>query len=413
MRHVVPAVPLYLIMRGVNSFAFALILTYELVYHTVTLGLTPLQLVTVGVVLESMTLLFELPTGMFADLVSRRLAVILGVLLIGCGFLLEAVVPTFVSVLGAQVLWGLGFTFYSGAEAAWLVDEVGVERATPTFLRATQLGFVLTIVGTLGGALLASIQSVLPVLVGACLLLALGAALWLFLPETGFQPAPPAADQSLWRRMSQPARDTLRLLRVHPLLGLIVAIGTNIGVSLGAFDRLYTPHLLGQLGRLGGPALDATTWLGLTNTVVSILSLLGAELVRRRAAVTDQHIMIRVLFGLYSGMVLGSLAFALGGAPALAVVGFCLSQSLRNVSRPLLLLWISQNAERQSRATVISAYWQANALGQVAGSPVLGWIGSAFSVRAALGLSALLYIGTLPLLALGQRRWRRHSEVMR
>jgi predicted MFS family arabinose efflux permease len=90
-----------------------------------------------------------------------------------------------------------------------------------------------------------------------------------------------------------------------------------------------------------------------------------------------------------------------------------LSQSLRNVSRPLLLLWISQNAERQNRATVISTYWQANALGQVAGSPVLGWVGSAVSVRAALGLGALLYIGTLPLLALAQRRWRRHSEVMR
>jgi MFS transporter, DHA3 family, tetracycline resistance protein len=413
MRHVVPAVPLYLIMRGVNSFAFALILTYELAYHTVTLGLTPIQLVTVGVVLESMTLLFELPTGMFADLVSRRLAVILGVLLIGCGFLLEAFVPTFVCVLAAQVLWGIGFTFYSGAESAWLIDEVGIERATPTLLRATQFGFVLTIVGTLAGALLASVQSVLPVMLGACLLLALGVALWLLMPETGFRPAPLAAHQSFWRRVSQPARDTVRLLRVHPLLGLIVALGATIGVSLGAFDRLYTSHLLEQLGRLGGPAIGATTWLGVTNTMVSILSLLGAELVRRRAEVTDQRVMIRVLLGLYSGMIMGSFAFALGSAPVLAVAGFCLSQSLRNVSRPLLLLWIGQNAERQSRATVISTYWQANALGQVAGSPVLGWVGSTFSVRAALGLGALLYVGTLPLLALAKRRWQRHNEEPR
>jgi DHA3 family tetracycline resistance protein-like MFS transporter len=54
--------------------------------------------------IEARTLLFELPTGIFADLVSRRLAVILGALLIGCGFLLEAVVPTFVSLLSAQML---------------------------------------------------------------------------------------------------------------------------------------------------------------------------------------------------------------------------------------------------------------------------------------------------------------------
>ena len=73
------------------------------------------------------------------------------------------------------------------------------------------------------------------------------------------------------------------ILRVHPLLGLIVAIGANIGVSLGAFDRLYTPHLLEQLEGLDGPAISATTWLGVTNTLVSFLSLLGAELVRDRA----------------------------------------------------------------------------------------------------------------------------------
>lgn len=405
MRQAVPAVPLYLTMRGVNSLAFALILTYELAYHTVTLGLSPLQLVMVGVVLESMTLLFELPTGMFADLVSRRLAVIIGVFLTGCGFLLEVLVPSFAGVLAAQVLWGIGFTFFSGAEAAWLFDEVGPERAQPALLRATQLGFALTIVGTLCGALLASISIVLPVLLGACLLLGLGGALWLTMPEAGFRPEPRAAGQSLWRRALQPARDTARLVRVHPLLGLILALGACIGASLGGFDRLHTPHLLSQLALLGG-ASGATAWLGATNTVVSILSLLVTEVVRRRYGVGDQGVVIRVLLGLYSGMIIGSLAFALGSAPALAVAGFCLSQTLRNVSRPILLLWISQNAERQIRATVISSYWQVNALGQVLGSPLLGWVGGAFSLRAALSVGTLLYTAVLPLLLLAQRRRR-------
>src|SRR3712207_7951262 len=47
---------LYLVMRSVNAFASALVLTYELAYHTVIVGLNPFQLVLVGVVLESMTL---------------------------------------------------------------------------------------------------------------------------------------------------------------------------------------------------------------------------------------------------------------------------------------------------------------------------------------------------------------------
>jgi hypothetical protein len=231
------------------------------------------------------------------------------------------------------------------------------------------------------------------------------------MPEAGFRPEPRATDQSLWHRALQPARATARLVRVHSLLGLILALGACIGVSLGGFDRLHTSHLLAQFGLLDWAANGATIWLGVTNTVVSILSLLGTEIVRRRFGVPDQRVIIRLLLGLYSGMLVGSFAFALGNAPALAVAGFCLSQTLRNVSRPILLMWISQNAEKQIRATVISAYWQANALGQVAGSPLLGWVGSAFSLRAALSLGTLLYTATLPLLLLAQRRRRRNAEA--
>jgi len=50
---------LYVLMRSVGAFASALVLTYELAYHTVVVGLNPFQLVLVGVVLESMTFLFE------------------------------------------------------------------------------------------------------------------------------------------------------------------------------------------------------------------------------------------------------------------------------------------------------------------------------------------------------------------
>lgn len=94
----------YLGMRATAAFAFSLIITYELVFHTVEIGLNPLQLVTAGVVLECMTLFFEIPTGVVADAYSRRLSVIIGYFLIGSGFLVEGVFATFDSVLAAQVL---------------------------------------------------------------------------------------------------------------------------------------------------------------------------------------------------------------------------------------------------------------------------------------------------------------------
>lgn len=64
--------------------------------------------------------LAELPTGVVADLVSRRLSIIIGLLLIGPACLLQAAVPTFAAVLATQVLWGIGYPFISGALQAWI-----------------------------------------------------------------------------------------------------------------------------------------------------------------------------------------------------------------------------------------------------------------------------------------------------
>jgi len=92
-----------------------LVFTVNLLYLATVVGLSPLQLVLVGTVLEATCFLFEVPTGIVADLYSRRLSIIIGFLLIGAGFILEGSVPTFAAVLATQVLWGIGYTFTSGA----------------------------------------------------------------------------------------------------------------------------------------------------------------------------------------------------------------------------------------------------------------------------------------------------------
>jgi MFS transporter, DHA3 family, tetracycline resistance protein len=398
---------LYILMRGVGAFASALVLTYELAYHTVVVGLDPFQLVLVGVVLESMTFLFEIPTGVLADLYSRRLSVILGILLTGCGFLIEALVPTFAMVLLAQVIWGIGFTFTSGADAAWITDEVGVDQAHIVFLRGTQVGQALSIVGTFCGAALSQISISLPVVVGAALFLLLGVGLYLSMPETGYQPAARGEQSHIVERMFRPLRESARFVRVHPLLWMILLLGAIIGLCIGGFDRLYTPHWLQDIALPTVGGVDMVIWLGIINGVVSLTTLIGMEIVRRRYRTTDQGVIINILLVLYSGMVVGSFCFALSGAFIPAVIGFCLSQTLRNIGRPLLIVWINQNAEKQIRATLISAYWQANALGQIAGSPLLGWLAATASIRLALVVGTSVYTATLALLLVARRRWKR------
>src|SRR5215469_4188887 len=99
---------LYLLLKGATSLFVALTYTVELIYQAKTVGLNPFQLVFAGSVNQGISFLSQAPTGALADLYSRRWAIVGGLLLIGCGLLIEGLLPAFAAVLAAQALWGLG-----------------------------------------------------------------------------------------------------------------------------------------------------------------------------------------------------------------------------------------------------------------------------------------------------------------
>src|SRR3954447_17045459 len=106
---------IYLILSAVTAFAGTTMFTLMAVYKVQTVHLDALQLVLVGTMLEASYFLCEAPTGAFADTFSRRLSVILGIFVLGAGFLLEGTIPTFAAILAGEVLAGLGFALMSGA----------------------------------------------------------------------------------------------------------------------------------------------------------------------------------------------------------------------------------------------------------------------------------------------------------
>jgi MFS transporter, DHA3 family, tetracycline resistance protein len=160
------ATKVYLFIEFTASAFFAMMFVTMSLYEATVAGLTPLQLVLVGTTLEISAFVFEVPTGIVADVYSRRLSIIIGYLLMGLGFLVEGLLPPFSPILLAQVIWGLGYTFTSGATQAWITDEIGEEPANKLFLRATQVGLFASLIG-MGAAALVGAQNVaLPILVG-------------------------------------------------------------------------------------------------------------------------------------------------------------------------------------------------------------------------------------------------------
>ena len=189
---------MYLLYYAVVSFAMALMATVSSVYYIRTVEMDAFQLLMIGFALELSVFLFEIPTGVVADLYSRKRSMAIGLLLVGCGFLLKGMLPLFVAVLTAQVLWGVGYTFLSGADQAWIADELKVKRLEGVFLRGTQIGQVFSLLGMLAGVLLANLSLNLPLILSGLLLIGFSLFVILVFPETGFTPAPVRHRQS-WR----------------------------------------------------------------------------------------------------------------------------------------------------------------------------------------------------------------------
>ncbi|HEX9012080.1 MAG TPA: MFS transporter, partial [Anaerolineaceae bacterium] len=245
----------YLIYSAASALFFAVITTLNLVYQAQVVNLNPLQLVLVGTLLESTIFLLEIPTGVVADVYSRRLSVIIGVCLMGVGFVIEGSIPRFWPVMLSQVLWGAGYTFTSGAAEAWISDEVGEENAGQVFVRGSQAALAGGIAGAAVSAALGSIRVNVPIITGGVCYLVLGLFLAVWMPERGFvprarqnRPGLAATIEDSWKGMARTFLDGLRLVRGRRALLTILLAGLFFGLYSEGFDRLWTPHLLRDIG---------------------------------------------------------------------------------------------------------------------------------------------------------------------
>ena len=387
-------VPVYLLFSGATALFSTLVFTLNLVYQATVVGLSPLQLVLVGTVLEATCFLFEVPTGIVADLYSRRLSIIIGFVLIGAGFILEGSVPTFAAVLTTQVLWGLGYTFTSGATEAWITDEVGEHQMAPVFLRATRAGLLGTVIGIMLSGSLGLISIQLPIVLGGVGYITLALVLLLVMPERNFHRTPPG-DRSTFQQMTATFRDGVALARSREIVRTLLLVSLVAGLASEAFDRLWVVHLL-----------DSFTFpeiFGTRNPVVlfallalagTLLSLVASASIERVSPGTISHLHpTRLMTGLAGLEVFAIVTFVLAGVAGnlwLAVGALWLKSICGTLSYPISAAWMNRNLESRTRATVLSMGGQANAIGQVAGGPALGWIGSAISVPAALIGSAVV-----------------------
>jgi DHA3 family tetracycline resistance protein-like MFS transporter len=395
-----------------DSIGFHAGFTVWAVYLVQDVGANPFQLVLLGTLAEIAVFLFEVPTGVIADTYSRRLSVIIGLIVVGASLVVAGLVAVYWVILAAAVLRGIGATFLSGAYEAWITDEHGVEGIGRVFLRGTQWSYVGAIIGAASGVAVATVDLGAALVYGGAISIATGIACILVMPEHGFVRRPVEERLSPASALRTTAVTGARLVRGHHILLLIVGITFFAGAASEGLDRLWEAHLITEVGLPEFWGMDPVVWFGVFNVVGLVAGIVITSFLVPRFEYADNAKLAGALLWLTVALSVSVVIFGLATSFVLASAAYLLARLVRRLKDPLYVTWLNKNvADSRVRATVNSIASQSDAVGEVAGGPAIGAVGTLVSLRAALVATGLLLTPAIALYARALRHGGREPEL--
>jgi MFS family permease len=346
--------------------------------------------------------LFEVPTGVVADTRGRRTSFMLGAATLLASTLLYLLMwQTHASIAGwaiASILLGLGFTFFSGATEAWLVDALRATNFTGSletvFGRAQTVGGAAMLAGSVAGGFIAQATSLgVPYVIRAAMLgVTLLVAFW-FMHDLGFTPQRGVGPVKAVRTVMTGAVDGG--LRNRPVRWLMLAGPFTGGVGMFAFYA-FQPYLL-QL--YGDP--NAYGIAGLAAAIVAAAQILGGMLVSR-----VRRLFKRRTDALILGSVLTVVLLVLVGLTSsfiLAIVLITVWSLAFAMEAPLRQAFVNGLIPSEQRATVLSFDALMSSSGGVVAQPALGRVADLYGYPASYVVCGAISVLAVPFAFLARR----------
>ena len=346
--------------------------------------------------------LFEIPTGVVADTRGRRYSFLVGTFSLLVSTVLYWVMwatrAPFWGWAIASILIGLGFTFFSGATEAWLVDALADAGFTGQLETVFGRAQVATGAAMLGGSVLGGVVAQLtdlgmPFLLRAGLLLVTAFVAWRSMHDLGFSPDRTARPLKAVRAVLAGAVDGG--LRNRPVRWLMIAAPFTAGTGVYIFYALQ-PYLL-QLW--GDP--NAYSIAGLAAALVAGSQVIGGLLVAR-----VRHLFRRRTDALLLGGVVGVgllVAIGLAGGFWMALGLVAVWSMLSAMVSPLRQSFINGVIPSAQRATVLSFDSLMGSAGGVVVQPVLGRVADVSGYPMSYLVSAGIQTIALPFVLLARR----------
>lgn len=384
----------YYVLEGIRGLGLGLIVTAP-IYRIESAGFGPLELVLAGTALEIAYFVSEVPTGVVADVYSRRLSCIIGAFVMGAGWLLEGSIASLWPIMIAQALLGSGWTFFSGASEAWIAGEIGEDGAAHAIVRGRQTHLLSLIGGGFFGAGLATIELNIPILAAGASQVALGAFLLWAMPETGFERG---VHKSRAAALVTTFRGGAKAIRGNRIL-LVLLFATFLGGAASeGLDRLWEAHLYTDYTVPALGSVSKLYWFAIIGGIATALSVGVLSISRRFVERESDRALAGTAILMTALVAAGCALFGLAPTFAVAVGAYWVVRIGRNVLEPTYMVWIVRHSDPAVRATVISMEGQSHSIGEIASGPAVGVVGRLVSIPAALVTSGVIQAFVLPLL---------------
>jgi MFS family permease len=392
----------YLLLMLGNTLAASFIWGINTIF-LLDAGLSNLEAFAANAFFTAGMVLFEVPTGIVADTVGRRASYLLGTLTLAASTLLYVLLwqmeAPFWQWAVVSTLIGLGFTFFSGAVEAWLVDALtatGFEGELETvFGRGQIVGGAAMLSGSVAGGFIAQLTSLgVPFVLRGAVLVVMFAVAFRLMHDVGFAPEKGGRPITEMRKIASASIEFG--WRVPAVKWLMVESLFTGGVGFYAFYALQ-PYLLELYG---DP--EAYTIAGLVAAIVAGSQILGgvaAPWIRRRF-----H---RRTSALIAMAATSTLTLALIGVveSLLPVIGLIVIWGLLfAASMPIRQTYLNGLIPSRQRATILSFDSLTSSIGGVWSQPVLGRAADVWSYPASYLLGAGISAVAVPALALSRRQ---------
>ena len=363
-------------MRAVFHRGYVLVSS---LYFVVNAHLTAPQLVLLGTAVSATLLLSDIPTGVWSDTVSRKWPLVAGHGFLATGMVMTGLVTAFPLLLITQVLWGLGWGLSSGADVAWVTDELDrsdrIDRVLTARARWDLLG---SAAGMVAFGLLGSVTSLATAVVASGLAMAvLGLFVAVRFAEDKFTPRPGRR----WKSSLEIFRKGITLARRDHVILLVLA--ATLLINAAAKVTWIFPR---QLLDLGFPQ-DPVLWYTGLMVLAFAIGATALGIVERRihgVGVARRTYSFACVVGVLGLIVLAYAPNALiGGTGVLLVYGISFS-----VARAASVVWVNRRATSDVRATVHSFLGQAEYIGEVIAGFMLAAVAQAAGITATLVTAA-------------------------